>query len=237
MGIFDGIASSIFGGLTSLAGGLFAQDKTDQRQQQAQQFNASQAQADRDFQERMSSTAYQRSMQDMEAAGLNPILAYQKGGASSPSGAMASTTFQPAQNIGAEAVNGAKAAGELGNLLDRMNLDREKTQQEIDNIAKDTRKKVAEGNAADETSHLRAAEAANEREQLPVHTARKLQAEADKDVYSSDAGKLARKVGTYGTEVQRASSAVGNLPALIGSANKAVSDRFGTWSQRRDRGE
>ena len=93
MGLFSALGSAlsffnpVAGAIGSAVGaGLDA----DQDQEATQDFNSAQAVANRDFQERMSNTSYQRAVKDMSAAGLNPMLAYSQGGASTPGGGQAS---------------------------------------------------------------------------------------------------------------------------------------------------
>lgn len=77
-------------------------------------YNAKQAQLDRDFQAYMSNTAYQRAVKDLLAAGLNPILAVGNMGASTPVGAMGQMSSASAYRANVQAQHeeyGSSASG------------------------------------------------------------------------------------------------------------------------------
>jgi len=74
-----------------------------------------------DFQERMSNTSYQRGVQDMMRAGINPLLAYSQGGASSPSGAL----IQPGRSI-----------SEAGSSAARLSIEQRVKNATVENLEK-----------------------------------------------------------------------------------------------------
>lgn len=104
-------------------------------------FNSIEARKNRDWQEYMSSTSYQRAVADMKAAGLNPALLYGRGasGASTPSGSSASSSLGDVVNLSEllllkEQIKQTSASARL--------TEAEATGKEIDNETKSTRNQL-----------------------------------------------------------------------------------------------
>lgn len=176
------------------------------------------AQRNRDYQERLSNSAYQRSMQDMAAAGLNPILAYQKGGASSPSGSQAAFNtahMEAARAIPFESKNVAADAVNTALSLQKSQQENVNMKYTADNIQSQTAKTISEENLNKVKLQILG-------EELSPAQLRKIVAEQDKSVYQSSAGQVARKAGTFATEAER------TVAPILNSA-KSISQTISPW--------
>lgn len=102
----------------------------------------------------LQNSAYQRTVQDMQAAGLNPMLAYAQGASSTPgvaqasggqaSGSAATSAGNPTmRDAVTPSINTGFRARELDQSLANMRAQEAKTKAEKDNIDADTRIKIA----------------------------------------------------------------------------------------------
>ena len=154
--------------LSSIAGaalGIWSGNKSANAQaalsHEQMQWQSQEAQKTRDWQEKMSSTAHQREIEDLRKAGLNPMLSGMGGqGASTPAGATASYSSNAYTGYGSDVSGGINAMSGMYSAKTNRKIQHQQEknlEQQNLNLGADTYKKTQEGRAASTEADYREA--------------------------------------------------------------------------------
>lgn len=124
MGFFDGAGGGLLSGGLQIASNFLGGESQRRAADHAMDRSDAAAREQMAFQERMSNSAYQRSTEDLKKAGLNPMLAYMNGGASTPAGASATAPMANTTNPMGGVISSAIDALRLNNELKKGDSDR-----------------------------------------------------------------------------------------------------------------
>lgn len=130
-GLIGGAAGFLVGGPAGAAVG-YGMGAGSDAQKETNKMLMDQSAQQMAFQERMSNSAYRRAVADMKGAGLNPMLAYSQGGASSPSGSQAQGIESPTGKGMATAMQAAQAYSGFQNVVQDTKL---KEAQQVKELA------------------------------------------------------------------------------------------------------
>jgi len=214
-----GTMMAIAQGASSVLGFLGGEDTN--------QANSAQSQAQMDFQREMSNTSYQRAVVDMKAAGLNPMLAYSQGGASSPGGSQAVM-----QNTTAAAAAAAQATAGM----QLTNAQTDKTRAEADYTRAQTllppeqiaeiRQRVGTGSqSARQLSSLADYYEARNREGYGVSEGRRAFHSANREQYQAEgeeAYKYRSPSGFQTPQIESMEQSAGASKASAGASNASA---------------
>ena len=189
----------------SIAGALGDEILGNNSARQANEANAEQAAQARDWQAQMRGTAYQATVKDLQAAGLNPMLAYSNGATQTPGAAMSA----PMQNKGLQAAQQNSASAMIAN-----------TNADTALKAVQARKTEAEINQVTNSAENLAANTANTKQEFYNVQARLSEI--------TNNAELARKRGLTETEILNLKDAerrLANAHTQLAGANYTTSEK------------
>jgi len=239
---FDDISAGLGSVLGAGLGFLGQQDTNTSSAQIAQQSteaSMAEAQRNRDFQERLSNTAYQRQVEDMKSAGLSPMLAYMKGGgASSPAGstgqvtsaqytspiqgaaqyrltsAQAAKTEAEKPKVEAETANIIKISEKIDQEISNLKTDQERTKAVILNLAEERQNLIKHGYNLTEVGNQLRAQVVN----LKAHS-QQFNALTEKTKFETELVKFdveaAKDLGNIGREYNQVKPIIDLLRSFI----------------------
>jgi hypothetical protein len=223
-----GTAGSALGGLLSAVPGVIGGMLGFRGQRDANKRNLQIAREQMAFQERMSNTAYQRASKDLEAAGLNRILALGSP-ASSPSGALA--TMQNPLAGAAGTLSKASATARERQLQDQQMRNLIETENLIANQSAKTVQDELTGAANEDRIR---AEVDNIRAQTRINSARALMSEKEAALYDHQYGTALKGIEKWVGPTVGAAIGINRISNALRrkgpvTTEKSVFNRYGEY--------